>query len=280
MVPSCAALLDFPNRYFVDGINRLRPASRKLVSLTFSPETGCYPFVALSWSYPAPRPYRNPQGPALSCFHLTTVSISIMTLERSAIAEQPLRAACLLFLLFAASSLAFSATLNPGDVFQVEFSIVDPAACPNGTCNALIFSPDYLGFSGAAPSAVLYNGGSVIGTLHETGTCCVAQFYSESGGFSSVPDYAALADFTSIQDGTIQGVLDYSVTGGSLQDFDPATSLFTIGDSQAVGGVSSNSEAFTIESETIITPTPEPMWGSLALAACFVLALKHRYRAG
>jgi hypothetical protein len=202
-----------------------------------------------------------------------TVSISIMTFERSAIVVRPLKTACLLFSLFAASSLAFSATLNPGDVFQIDFSIVDPGACP-GTCNALLFSPNYTSFTGAVPGAVLYNGSTVIGTLNETGTCCVAEFLSESGGFSSVPDFAALADFTSIQDGTIQGVFDYFVTGGSLGDFDPATSLFTIGYSIAGGGLSSNSEAFTIESEMIITPTPEPIWSSLILTACVVLALK------
>jgi hypothetical protein len=200
-------------------------------------------------------------------------------LERRAIVVRPVKAACLLFSLFAASSVAFSATLNPGDVFQVDFSIVDPAACPGGTCNALLFSPTYTSFTGAAPGAVLYDGSTVIGTLNEIGTCCVAEFLSESGGFSSALDFAALADFTSIQDGTIQGVFDYFVIGGSLEGFDPATSFFTIGYSVFGGGLSSSSQAFTIESETIITPTPEPIWSSLVLTACVVLALKHRYRA-
>lgn len=185
-------------------------------------------------------------------------------------------ATSLQFMLLAASP-ASATTLNPGDIFKIDFS-VNPSLCPFGSCDTLLFSPDYSNFSSASPSALLYDGATLLGTDNVIGECCSTAFESSSSAFDDLSMIAAVADFTSIQDGTIQGVLDYSVTGGSLQNFDPATSLFTIGHSTGPGSLSSNPQAFTIESETIIAASPEPAGISLVPGILAFLCILGRAR--
>jgi hypothetical protein len=184
------------------------------------------------------------------------------------LSRAPLVAATLLL----AASLASATTLSPGDIFQIDFS-VNPSECPFGSCDTLLFSPNYTASPGALPRAILYNGDTRLGTDIVGIDCCVTGFESSSSAFDSLSTIAAVADFTSIQDGTIRGVFDFFVTGGSLLGFDPARSLFTIGHATAPEAVSSNSEDFTIDSETIITATPEPISISLVPGTIFLCIL-------
>lgn len=171
--------------------------------------------------------------------------------------------------LLAAASLGSATTFNPGEIFQIDFT-VHPLWCPDGSCDALLFAPNYTGFSDVTPKALLYDGATLLGTDNGSGGCCVAAFESSTSAY----DVGAVADFTSIQNGTIQGVFDYFVAGGSLQAFDPSTSLFTIGHADGPGDLSSDSLAFTINSETIIGAAPEPAPASLvpAILVFFCLA--------
>jgi hypothetical protein len=183
-----------------------------------------------------------------------------------------LKTGCLLFALLAMASWVSGATLNPGDVFQIDFT-VNPSECPSDICDALFFAPNDSSDVGAVSSALLYNGSELIGSFNGVNICCAVEFLSASSGIP-LDLYAAYADFTFIQNGTIQGVFDYSVTGGSLQNFSPF--VFAVGFYD--GGVAFNTSSFSITSETIIAASPEPIWTSFILAVPVALMFMRRYR--
>ncbi len=177
---------------------------------------------------------------------------------------------CVALTLLAPASFASSVTLNPGDRFQIDFS-VNPSSCVL-TCDTLLFSADATGgpFLEAEGIGSLYNGSTLLGTV-ESINCCTTVFESSSSAWGLVGWYATVVDFTSIQDGTIQGIFDYSVTGGSIT-FDPSQSIFSLSQAFGPGGLDAP-EGPVIESETIIRATPEPTRIPLVFGALIFLGI-------
>ena len=107
--------------------------------------------------------------------------------------------------------MAVGATLNPGDVLEVHFQTSNPS-CPFGPCDALIFYPqEYGAFFDADVTAKLFDGSRLLGTYYGV-SCCVPTFHSPSSLFQE----GAPIDFTSIDSGTINGVIDMSIATGYL----------------------------------------------------------------
>ena len=160
------------------------------------------------------------------------------------------------------SPMAVGSTLNAGDVLQVHFTTLNPA-CPSGPCDTLIFYPLESGsYFATGATAELFDGTSLLGTYYAA-TCCVPVFRSPSSQFLD----AATIDFTGIDAGTINGVIDLSIATGYLTWPSPPTVPqidLEIGHATGPGGVLLGTGLQVTDIEILPTPEPSAMVSLLA----------------
>ena len=155
-----------------------------------------------------------------------------------------------------------ASTLVPGDIAEYTFT-TNPITFPcAGGCDTLLFSPNYSGLTGApVVTILLYDGSNLLGTF-TSAACCSGAFVTAA---SSYGFGAPIVDFTTILNGTIQGRLDLSVSGGSITGIPQPGSLLVLGHSASLGGVSGDSRSATLSSVVTITPEPST-FGMLSVA--------------
>lgn len=174
-------------------------------------------------------------------------------------------------LLAAAMTLpASTVVLSPGEIYQLTFT-TNPIAypCPIGPCDTLFISPDYVGAPvGVTIQAQLYDGSTLLGT-DLPGVCCAMAFVASGSLFNDLN--APVVDFTSIQNGTIQGIIDISVTGAALYDFSVSGTGLALGHATGTGTLSIDSQSLTLTSAGLLTPEPDS--ASLAALGFGALAL-------
>jgi uncharacterized protein (TIGR03437 family) len=125
-------------------------------------------------------------------------------------------------------------TLTPGDVLQATFTSV-----ANASDMLLFFNQDSLTLTGSpVVTTQLLNGTTLLGSIASPpflflGTAQYqATFLSPSSTYIGPAGLTARADLTSMQNGTIQGVLKVTVSGGSVSGF--CQSDFSLYDAQSV----------------------------------------------
>jgi len=165
-------------------------------------------------------------------------------------------------------------TLNAGDILEIRFSTTAPV-CQLGPCDALVLYDNAAGSNGATNLMVnLFDGNSLLGTDVNV-FCCVAFFHSPT----SVYGDGATVDFTAIDSGTINGIMDMSFGTGSLTWPSAPTPTLLIGHATAKGYLGGEGTGIQINSVTILTaPIPEPSYIVLLLGGLVFLGLWHRRR--
>jgi len=146
--------------------------------------------------------------------------------------------------------------LNPGQDLEIAFTGPSPT-CSGGPCDTLqveygslstaVPQPDFLSASG------IFDGSTELGSEASVGISTL--FVS---ALSSFPNPSIQIDFTSIDNGTIDGRIE--VTAGAQITFDDPTTIQVILGSDLSGGGGGG-----LLSVTSVTETPEP--GTLALLA-------------
>ena len=128
--------------------------------------------------------------------------------------------------------------LNPGDILRVEFSVSKPS-CPGGPCDVLMFMPsaETANFPVAA-GWTLSNGVNILGT--HSGAHA-GNFRAEDSLFTDTN--AATVDFTSILDGSISGIAEFSLLDGQLIWSGEPGAFITLGRAEGPGFVNANSES-------------------------------------
>jgi len=161
----------------------------------------------------------------------------------------------------------------PGDVLRVEF-VTNPGSypCLGGACDLLVLMPGYSGAGWLGVTSIearLYDGATLLGTLNTVPF--VVAFESSTSLFDlGFP----VVDFTSIDDGTIDGVIDFSVVGGSDLDLELSQTYVRLGHSYGPGGGEYDSRSATVVSAEIIGPVPEPSTVWLVASCCFMMLCK------
>lgn len=155
--------------------------------------------------------------------------------------------------------------LNPGDILRVTFTVTN-SDCPGGPCDVIVGFANYdTAFFILPGQAALYDGSTLLGTY--TGNSA-PNFRAATSLFGS--HNAATIDFTSITNRTIQGRIDFTITGGqAIWNGTPSLSL-TLGRAQSAGFVLGD-VGLTVTSGEIISGVPEPstaaLWGLSSLLA-------------
>jgi hypothetical protein len=166
-------------------------------------------------------------------------------------------------------------TLFSGEVWEIQFeanTIAHP--CP-GTCDTLeLSSHGAMGGNGVTGlSASVYNGNTLLGTFAAPSPGCCSVFFESSSSLLTIVSPTVI-DFSSFQNGTFVGRIDYSFTGGS-ETFDPTdTSFFFLSHSTSGNSGADDPLSLTILSAQIIAPEPS----SLAMLALGVGGLYFRRR--
>jgi hypothetical protein len=174
--------------------------------------------------------------------------------------------------------------LSPGATLQVTFT-----SAANTSDLLFFFNTDPLTVTGSPViTTQLYNGSTLLGTITTPPPLVGGQpgyvaIFRTSGSLFNIPvNFITTADLTSMKNGTIQGTIIVTVSGGTISGFD--TSHFILYDGASVG---SNSYAgkgdLTSTSVTITAPTTVPAvseWGlvllTLALGAAGTWATRTR----
>jgi hypothetical protein len=138
------------------------------------------------------------------------------------------------------TTLDGSQTINPGDTLQIVFTTLPSPVCSGGPCDTLLFDIRFTSNPGTPISAGLYNATVNLGTFQTTvaclqaGTCAsLAPSFVASGslyGFN-----APVVDFTSILNGTINGVLNLTVTAPTTVDLNPVNTRIFVAHATASG---------------------------------------------
>ena len=161
---------------------------------------------------------------------------------------------------------ASAGTLFPGEVLQATFSTTPSPNCVLGPCDTLIFELDATGATGIPVlTAQLFNSSALLGTWTYAGIGDPV-FDSSTSMFGS---YATVIDFASILNGTITGIIDLSIVGGTLSfNPDSTQSRFHLGYSNGpdtiVGGIDIPLTSLVI--------TPEPSTVVLLFSVLAALA--------
>jgi hypothetical protein len=172
---------------------------------------------------------------------------------------------------------ARATTLTPADVLSFQFT-TNPA-------NFGAFTPDLLGlvFGGATASgsvtaeATLYDGQTVLGS-YVMSLCCSTFFFKASSSPYTFGN-PTVVDFTSISNGSIQGLLTFHLLSGTLLNVDLTTPNDSSGLQLLLGQAnSSNGANFNLNWRTVtavdVTAVPEP--ASLTLLGIALLAAARR----
>ena len=164
---------------------------------------------------------------------------------------------------------AIGSTLTAGEVLVIDFTTTSPV-CPDGACNVLELMLNESGSFGATDvTASLFIGSSLLGTFTNP-VCCSPPFHSASSLFQE----GATVDFTAIDAGTTNGIIDMTIGTGFLTwPSSPTPDLF-IGWGQSASGALGGT-GLTVNSITI--STPEPSTGtSLALGGLMLLGFRNK----
>ncbi len=126
-------------------------------------------------------------------------------------------------------------TINPGDVLQIRFKTLQSPDCagPVSQCDTLIFNIDFSSTAAAPTTATLYNSATLLGTFQTTNECllagtCAALVPSFVAAGSVYDLGSPVIDFTSILNGTIDGVLNLTVTAATKVNLDPNKSAIIV----------------------------------------------------
>src|SRR5258708_8342527 len=107
---------------------------------------------------------------------------------------------------------ASGSTLVAGDFLQISFSTISPV-CPGGPCDALFLQPNEdVSFLATNVTSNLYVNNTLLGT-YTNASCCIPIFRSPS---SLLQAGSATVDFTAINAGTLNGVINMSIGTGFL----------------------------------------------------------------
>lgn len=195
----------------------------------------------------------------------------------------------MLAMTLAAGAEALGASiLMAGETLRVHFQLAPPV-CWGGPCDTLLVMPTAdQAFAPTVDAVTLFHGQTVLGSL--TGIYTPA--FASSGSLMSAG--AAIVDFTSVLDGSIQGSLAFSLSSGSMGWTNGMPGLnIVLGRALAPGlimeGTAVVITGVTIHSNSVLAPealdagavhNPEP--GSLWLGAGggTALWLLRRYRRG
>jgi hypothetical protein len=159
---------------------------------------------------------------------------------------------------------AIGSTLTAGEVLVIDFSTSLPV-CPSGPCNVLQLIPNEAGSFGATDVTVsLFDGPSLLGA-YTNPVCCGGVFQTASSLFQG----GTTVDFTSIDSGTIDGIMEMTIGTGFLTWPSSPTPILFIGWGQSPGGILVGT-GLTINSVTILTPEPSTGF-SLALGGLILL---------
>jgi uncharacterized protein (TIGR03437 family) len=127
-----------------------------------------------------------------------------------------------------------ASTLAPGDELQATFTSV-----PNTSNLLLFFNNDALTLAGSPVTTTeLFNGTNSLGSIvsapsmFEGTSFFGVYFMSPSSTFVPPPGQSTVVDLTSMQNGTIQGLLKVTVSGGSISGF--CLSDFVLYDAQGL----------------------------------------------
>jgi hypothetical protein len=175
----------------------------------------------------------------------------------------------------ASVSPALADTLSPGEVLHIAFTLTSPPNCTFGPCDTLIVNLDLTSVTGLGlvTTAQLFNGSTLLGTF--------------TGGGSGAPVFerptslfaggGAVVDFSSIQNGTIHGTIDYSysATNGSIT-FDPNPALSQLILTHAIGP-NNGKGGFNIPIQSL-NVVPEPSTLGLLLSGLTAVPALYRYR--
>lgn len=190
----------------------------------------------------------------------------------------------LLPIFFMTNSICRGGTLSPGETLIATFT-----ASPNTSDMLLFFFPDPITitgdpiittdlfngtvFLGAYVAAPYYN--STVSQYHPVGFYYLAWFEGPSSPFSD--SNPTVVDLTSVQNGTINGLVEITASGGSISDtFNDFADNLALWDPQSAG-----SDGYMIHTDLTRTSqtltTPEPSTAVLsALTILYIVWAKRR----
>jgi len=156
-------------------------------------------------------------------------------------------------------------TLGPGEILRYTFTVdlSNPATSSCiGLCDALLIQSNLENPSGLPITFELFDGSTLLGdyTTSAAVNCCVLGGFAAIGtnfipGFDSPP--ATQVDFTDFQSSTTSGVIDISVSGGSILTSDQTSVMITIGASLAPNSLDFfGTDPATFTGSELITPEP------------------------
>lgn len=123
-----------------------------------------------------------------------------------------------LLVVFSSIMSGAGATLAPGQVLQATFTSV-----PNSSDMIQFFTTDSLTVTGSPVlTTQLYNGTTLLGTT--VGPLLAGRFYeavfeSPSSTFIPGAEPSTVVDLTSMKNGTIQGMIKVTISGGTISGF-------------------------------------------------------------
>jgi hypothetical protein len=176
-----------------------------------------------------------------------------------------------LCIVLAATSLTASAgTLYTTDTLRITFTTSSPS-CPSGPCDSLAIFPSgtLSGFFTTGITTNLFDGTNLLGTDSNLSFCCTSSFRSAS----SLSTQGPVVDFTAINNGLINGVIDIRILGPSNSFLSwPGNPVATVILSHAAGpGNYLAGTGLTITSVSI--NTPEPSSGATVLLSTGLIFL-------
>lgn len=167
------------------------------------------------------------------------------------------------------TTIAGAATLFPGVTMQINFTTSSPS-CPSGTCDALIINPDEQGAFNVNGSVFsLFNGTTLLGTSDDP--CCFAIFRSST----SLSTQGTVVDFTSIDNGTIDGIIDFQITSGMVTWPGDPTPLINVAHATSSNGYADGT-GLTVTSVQILAPEPQSIFMVVPGFALLLLFGKRR----
>jgi hypothetical protein len=155
----------------------------------------------------------------------------------------------------AVTPTAWGATLNADQILQIAFSTTSPV-CPDGACDVLLLDVNEAGsFFATDVIANLYVGNTLLAT-YSSPSCCAPSFQSPSSLF----DEGGTADFTAIDSGISDGIIDMYIGTGYLTWPGTPTPILTIGHAVSPGFVEGGT-GIEITSVTILSePSTAVTW--------------------
>jgi len=179
---------------------------------------------------------------------------------------------------------ADTVTIDPGEFVQYTFVSNAPNfGCPStytaASCDTLLLLVPFIAPFPDDVTAELFNGSTLLGSF--SGICCSIAFKSSSSAYGS----GSIVNFTSIQNGSIDGIIDLSSTQPFTITTDtnlhPDDSYLYIGNATGYGSTSESSLSGGLTGATIEpggTSVPEPTQdASLAMLAFFGCAGLRRF---